>query len=106
MKSVKTGGRQKGTPNKLTANIKEHITDILEGYTKDQMLSDWSELKPKERLEMLHKLGQYIMPKPKPDAPQTDTTIEWNEVKTYVFVPASHGDKEVSEETGTYRQIN
>jgi hypothetical protein len=70
------------------------------------MLSDWSELKPKERLEMLYKLGQYIMPKPKAEVPKTDMTIEWNEVKTYVFVPASHGDKEVSEDTGTYRQIN
>ena len=109
MKHKKTGGRTKGTPNKVTAELKEHIADVLEGYSKEQIQSDWKQLTPKERLEMLHKLSQYVIPK-MASLPATQQQqipdVNLTTVKTYVFVPASHGEQEVNEESGSFKQLN
>jgi len=109
MKHRKTGGRTKGTPNKVTAELKEHIANVLEGYSKEQIQSDWKQLTARERLEMLHKLSQYVIPK-MASVPATQQQeipdVNLTTVKSYVFVPASHGDKEVNEESGSFQPLN
>lgn len=65
MKSVKTGGRQKGTPNKVTGKLKDIISDMLLSYADHQMLKDLNELNPKDRIELFYKMSQYVIPKPK-----------------------------------------
>lgn len=60
----KTGGRQKGTPNKLTKKVRETITDIVSNYfSSDKVESDIELLKPKERVEVMEKLAAYCIPK-------------------------------------------
>ena len=49
-KGVRYGGRQKGTPNKATASIREAVDNVLGGYMNNgQMLEDFKVLDAKER---------------------------------------------------------
>ena len=62
--TVKTGGRAKGTPNKVTSAIKECISKVLTEYTNSEtFLKDFAELEPKERLMIAEKLMNYVVPK-------------------------------------------
>ena len=62
---AKTGGRQKGTPNKVTGITKEMINQVLAAYHDDGRLTkDFDELEPKERLNVFIKLIGFILPKP------------------------------------------
>lgn len=58
----KTGGRAKGTPNKVTYSLKEWITSLIDKQ-RTQIEQDLQELEPKERLQMMEKLMQYVIPK-------------------------------------------
>jgi len=58
----KTGGREKGTPNKVTKTVRESIFDIVSdniGTVKDDLKS----LEPKERLQIISGLLPYIVSK-------------------------------------------
>lgn len=59
---LKTGGRKKGTPNKATRTAKEWIVQTLSANW-EQMKSDLKVLEPKERLQLLFKLLEYVAPK-------------------------------------------
>ena len=56
------GGRQKGTPNKITASVKEWLSTLID-KNRRQIEKDIKQLEPKERLQMLEKLMQYVVPK-------------------------------------------
>ncbi len=56
------GGRQKGTPNKVTASIKDWLSELIDNNRK-QVERDIKQLEPKERLQVLEKLMQYVIPK-------------------------------------------
>ena len=54
----KYGGRQKGTPNWLTKELRTLLKNIL--YQDLEEIQE--RLKPKERLELLIKLMSYMLP--------------------------------------------
>ena len=58
----KYGGRQKGTPNRITKELRSLLKEII-----FEELSDIQEkldlLEPKERLEILVKLIPFVLPK-------------------------------------------
>lgn len=56
------GGRQKGTPNKVTANVKEWLSTLIDKNRK-QIEKDIKALKPRERLAIIEKFMQYVVPK-------------------------------------------
>lgn len=58
----KTGGRQKGTPNKVTASVKGWLSCLID-KNRRQIEKDLKAVKPLERLQMLEKLMQYVVPK-------------------------------------------
>lgn len=58
----KTGGRVKGTPNKVTYSLKEWIISLIDKQ-RTQIGQDLQKLEPKERLQMIEKLMQYVIPK-------------------------------------------
>lgn len=58
----KTGGRVKGTPNKITSTLKEFISDLIDD-NREQILADLRQLEPKERLMILERLMGYVIPK-------------------------------------------
>ena len=60
----KTGGRQKGTPNKTTGTLRTAISKIVNDYfDSDTLMEDIGRLKPKERVDMMEKLAAYVVPK-------------------------------------------
>lgn len=67
------GGRAKGTPNRVTANVKDWISQVID-KNRRQMERDLKALSPKDRLLMLEKLMQYVIPKQK-------TEIEIKEIQ-------------------------
>ena len=71
----KTGGRQKGTPNKANAKFKSVIGNFLDWYMngdpnsddpgirEGMIKKDLLMVKPYERLQIVEKLMQYTVPK-------------------------------------------
>ena len=62
---IKYGGRQKGTPNKASAKLREAFTELLEdNIDKVQELFDKvAEKNPQKALELLLKLSEFALPK-------------------------------------------
>jgi hypothetical protein len=60
----KTGGREAGTPNKISGEMREMLKVIVENEMKSvpKLLE---KLKPKDRLEIIVKLLPYLLPKEK-----------------------------------------
>lgn len=75
MKGTKTGGRKKGIPNKITKDLKEKIKSILDTEIEN-IPAYLSELEAKEKLEILIKLLQYVVPKPAPITNDTESPAE------------------------------
>ena len=61
--SPKTGGRKAGTPNKVTADLKDWVSCILVDG-KQQFEDDLKSLEPKERVKVYTTLLGYMIPKP------------------------------------------
>ena len=72
--SEKTGGRKKGTPNKINKQTKEVISDLVEGLT-EQVIRDIADLEPRDRIAVWIKLTEYILPKPQ----RVDVTLTGNQ---------------------------
>lgn len=56
------GGRQKGTPNRVTATAREWLSDLIDKNRK-QMERDIKTLEPRERLQVMEKFMSYVIPK-------------------------------------------
>jgi|LakMenE18May11ns_1017448.scaffolds.fasta_scaffold9852790_2 hypothetical protein len=61
-KRNKTGGREMGTPNKITKDIRESYQLLIENNL-DRLEDDIRELSPKDRIEILIRLTEYVVPK-------------------------------------------
>jgi hypothetical protein len=80
MKGYKTGGRQAGTPNQITASIKQVISEAL--ISEAQNLPTLLEsLPPKDRIYAFTKLAALIVP----NEPQIDNFIWANPFKVEVI---------------------
>lgn len=65
IKGIKTGGRQKGTPNIVTSQLRarmESLIDIVEKQIIQK--NDIDALEPRERIDVYLKLMSYLCPKP------------------------------------------
>jgi len=58
---VKTGGRQKGTPNKLTFQIRQVLTNALADEI-DHLPEILSQLEPAQKIDAICKLSKFILP--------------------------------------------
>lgn len=73
----KFGGRQKGTPNKLTKELRSALKDVL--YDEISRLPErLDELDTKDRLELLVRFLPYVIPKVLPIHQSTDEPFEWS----------------------------
>lgn len=60
----KTGGRQKGTPNKATKKVRDAISDVVNNYfNSDKFEKDIEKLDAKDRVSAIEKLASYVIPK-------------------------------------------
>ena len=72
----KYGGRQKGTPNKLTKELRFYLKDII--YSELETLEDrMDELDPKVRIELLIKLMPYVFPKLESISHTNNEPLDW-----------------------------
>ncbi|MBF1644507.1 MAG: hypothetical protein HXO50_02525 [Prevotella sp.] len=62
MKGIKTGGRKKGTPNKVTSSLKEFINGVID-ENRTQIIADMRDLDPYQRLLFIERLISYVLPK-------------------------------------------
>ena len=73
----KYGGRQKGTPNKLTKELRTLLKDIM--YDELEGLQEYlGTLNPKDRVELLIKLMPYILPKVTSISHITNEPLDWS----------------------------
>jgi len=63
-KGIKTGGRSKGTPNRLTGTVKEMIHEAISSEIAN-LPTILQNLDPKEKADCLIKLLPYVLPKAK-----------------------------------------
>ena len=59
---AKTGGREKGVPNKTTKTARDWITALIE-KNRVQVGKDLKSLEPKDRLMIIEKFMAYTIPK-------------------------------------------
>jgi len=59
---IKSGGRTKGTPNKLTKELRTILKDVISGEL-EELPYHLEQLDSKTRIELLAKLLPYAMPK-------------------------------------------
>ena len=72
----KFGGREKGTPNKLTAELRSALKDVL--YEEiEQIPHRLDELAAKDRLEQLIKLMPYVFTKVQSVSQSLDKPMSW-----------------------------
>ncbi len=74
-KGHKTGGREIGTPNKVTTNIRGQINDFL-NENWENLQADFDKLEPKDKLNFYEKLLQYGLPKLQSVELSNDLNIE------------------------------
>lgn len=73
-------GRPKGKPNKVTQEIRVWLASVID-KNRRQIESDLKALEPKERLLILEKLMQYVIPKNtrNENTEERQTTITFDE---------------------------
>ena len=93
VKRKKTGGRQKGTQNKVTT-VKEILSDMLGDYQESGLMTaDFLALEPKDRIQCAEKMMQYILPK------MQSTSVDFNNKATKITIEQKL--RELSEENDT-----
>ena len=94
VKRTKTGGRQKGTQNKVTTVTKEILSDMLGDYQESGLMTaDFLALEPKDRIQCAEKMMQYILPK------MQSTSVDFNNKATKITIEQKL--RELSEENDT-----
>lgn len=61
-KTNNPNGRPKGTPNKITADLRSFLTGVID-KNRRQITKDLKALEPRDRLIILEKLMAYVIPK-------------------------------------------
>ena len=73
----KYGGRKKGTPNKLTKEIRTVLKDLI--YKElDEIEEHLDSLEPNQRIEIVIKLIPYVLPKVESISHSTNEPLDWS----------------------------
>ena len=78
--SPKIGGRRKGTPNKVTGDLKKWIAEILEG-NKEAFVVNLQASEPKDFCKTYTTLLGYVLPKMVAVTPQEQAAAEFSELE-------------------------
>jgi hypothetical protein len=82
---MKTGGRAKGTPNKLTSEVRKIISDSLTP-TLENLQNELNSLSTKDRLDIVAKLLNFVLPKLKEtDINTISDNQQPNEIKVHII---------------------
>ena len=73
---IKHGGRKKGTPNRMTKELRSILKDVM--HQVIEIIQDHLvQLSPKERVELLIKLMPYVLPKVENISHTTNEPLDW-----------------------------
>ena len=72
----KTGGRQPGSQNKVSAELKTWISSIIED-NKGRFVENLAKVEPEKHIAIIEKLMAYIVAKPQ----NIDITMEYRELE-------------------------
>ena len=73
----KFGGRTKGTPNKLTKELRTVLKNIL--YNEIEKIEEYLDgLEPKEKIDTIIKLMPYILPKTSTISHTANEPLDWD----------------------------
>lgn len=71
---TKTGGRTKGTPNKVNGLLKEKLSNYIE-ENFETILEDVQSSRRPDRIKFYLKIMEYVLPKAKPTEPTTEAPL-------------------------------
>lgn len=73
----KYGGRKKGTPNRMTKELRSVLKDLM--FEELENLKEHLDtLRPKERIELIIKLMPFILPKVNNISHKVNEPIDWD----------------------------
>ena len=76
-KGIKTGGRQQGTPNRLTKEIRSVLKDFV--HQEIELLSEHIEtLETESRIQLLIKIIPFVLPRIKEVSHNDDEPFEFD----------------------------
>ena len=75
--AIKHGGRKKGTPNRLTKEVRAVLKEVVFDEIS-QIHHHFEKLDPKERIELLIKLLPYVCPKIQTASHSLNEPIDFN----------------------------
>lgn len=104
-KRTKHGGRKKGTPNKVTKDLRGWLVDVLNDH-RDTIQTDLMAIvEPEKRLMIFEKLMQYVIPKQQAVRAEITqmTEADINEVTTRLLESLNTDEDEQSDEGGAER---
>lgn len=78
--SPKVGGRKKGTPNKVTTDLKEWVRQILDGQ-RAAFMENMAMLEPNEFVGIYAKLLNYVMPKQQAISVEAQIQAEYQQLE-------------------------
>ena len=78
---MKSGGRTKGIPNRITTQLRSVISDHLEQYLEERFITDWEDISPRERVRMASNLIKLIVPQPNRETIEEPTDTRPDEIK-------------------------
>lgn len=79
----KTGGRQKGTPNKITSNIKEWLQSLLE-EKQGRFARSLNNVSDSEFVKVYSGLLNYVIPKQHPISAEELVKAEYEEISKLI----------------------
>lgn len=86
LKGIKTGGRKKGTANKLTLSHRELIQSIFDSEVRSGRVEcELKKLEGKDYIDAILKLTGFVLPK----LNSVDVSKRDTEIKTILITPAS-----------------
>jgi hypothetical protein len=98
-KRQKTGGRQKGTPNILTKEIRNLLKQFISNEM-DYVMENINQLELKDRVQFLSRLLPYILPKMNPIMHNADEPITFNSFNydfDFAGTPAIHNENDIEQ---------
>ena len=76
---IKYGGRKKGTPNRLTSELRIILKDVL--YKQlESIEEDLNNLEAQQRVDLIIKLMPYVFPKIQVTSHTINEPIVWDEI--------------------------
>ena len=82
-------GRPKGSKNRTTAEIREHIQTVLDGQY-EQLEADLISMKPFQRVMMIEKLTKFFLPALQKNDNDTNVSGDINVNINFVDVPGGN----------------